>query len=419
MKTKLIVMTTLLTALNVLAQNKVSLQDSIKTALANNPRTQANALRLQAAFEDVAAYKKSKFLPSLSVNYSQSLQNSQNRYAGVSLNMNIFNGFSDIYRIQAQECNYKRMEASYNSTDSFMKNTSGQIVGLVADYYLNLVNIRENINFYNTSLQNLNILLPYSKTAEQKINIENFIESLQITIEETQSSLKIAEANYKFVVNSDVPSATDTLLETSQRILIPQTAEESFGISLEKSPEILGSKLSLECRKLNKKADDASARSPHVDLSLSRGTDFSGAPTTSAMIYISKSFDLGRIGRPDTEAKNVSAAQLDLDGIIAETKNNLNKNYIRLESSEKSAQAYEQRYEQSLIKIQTGLQNVKIATAEQINILVNLMGNVQGQWSMMNSKKQEVIDLKFSVQRNIGTLFETNKFEMVKFSNQN
>ncbi len=410
-KAPFIILPALFLSLNAFSQTRTSLQDAIQFALKNNPRTQANALRLQAAFEKLQAYKQSVYLPTASVSYSQDLQNQSQKSARATINMNLFNGFADYYSIQAQECNYKLREASYKSTNTMMQNTSGQIVGLVANHYINLVDIRQNQLFDQMTLQKLTQILPYTKNEEQKNSIESYISSTKISLQESASDLQIAEANYKYIVNAEVPAETDSFSEVIDKIEIPLNAEKAFQISLEKSPEILSAKLSLECHQLSRKADRASLYSARVDISASKSTDFNGQNTgaTSAMLNVTIPFDLGRINSYKADEKNITATQLDLDDTIAEIKNDLNSNYIRLKSSYDVALAYEENYRLNDQKINAYLTNLKNLKLEEINILNNLMRTQQGQFQMLNMKKQQVISLKYGIQRNIGTLFETNR----------
>ncbi len=393
-------------------QNKVSLQDAIQYALKNNPRTQANALRLQSAFEQLQAYKQSKFLPTASVGYSQNLQNPSEKSAKATINMNLFNGFADYYGIQAQECNYKLRESNLKSTNSQMQNTSGQIVGLVANNYINLVEIRQNQSFDKMTLEKLNQILPQAKNDEQKNSLENYISGTTISIQESVSDLQIAEANYKYVVNAEAPLMTDTFSEIMTKIEIPQNANQAFDISLEKSPEILSAKLSLECSQLSRKAERAGLYSARVDVSASRSTDFNGTNngSTSANLNITIPFDLGRMNSFKAGEKNMTATQLDLDDTIAEIKNSLNNNYIRLQSSQDVANTYEINYKNTELKINNYMSNLKTLNKDDINILISLLRTQQDQFYQLNSKQQTVINLKYGIQRNIGTLFDVNRF---------
>ncbi len=402
------------------SQSKVSLQDAIQLALQNNPRTKANAMRIEAALEQTKAFKQSALLPSVSSLYSQDLNKSysqdldvrRNKLASLSLNLNLFNGFSDYYQIKAQDCEYKKLVASYKSTNAFLQNTSGQIVGLVVDSYVSLVNNRADIDFNTKNVEFLNSILPYALNAEQKSLISEMINSAKIYVLESESNLKNSEANYKFIVNVDTPSSTDNLTEIISKIVIPSNSAESFEISLLKSPEILGAKLSLECQKLSYKSEKAQLYGPRVDFSVSRSTDFQGNRSTGAQIVISKSFDLGRFTANTASSKNLLATQLELDGTIAEVQNKLFNSHNRLISAEKTLSAYIKNYTEASMIIKSILANIKNITTEEMNILINLVGLQSSQLQIINSKKQEMVNIKYSIQREIGTLFEINNLSL-------
>lgn len=416
-KSKFVFAASILLSLCSFAQEKTSLQNAIQTALSNNPRTQANALRLQASFDRLKAYKQSVYLPTASVGYSQDLQTSKNRGGYASVNLNLFNGFADYYSIQARECNYKNLEASYNSTNTMMQNTSGQIVGLVVNNYVNLVSTRQHELFDVMTLARLKQILPVVKDIDQKTSVENFISSTEISIEESKSTLQIAEADYKYIVNSEVPLKTDSFSEIIAKIEIPNNAETAYEISLQKSPEILNARLSLECDQLSRKAERAGLYSARVDVSLSHNTDFNGANTnsTSAMLNVSVPLDLGRISSYKAGEKNIQATELDLNATIASIKNDLNNDYIRLNSAIETSNTYELNFNDNENKIITYLQNIGQLKTEELKNLINLLRIQQGQFQMLSFKKQQIINLKYSTQRNIGTLFETNKLSLKQY----
>lgn len=391
-------------------EKPLTLQEAIRLGLDNNPRTQANALRLQAAFENVQAAKQSAYLPKAAIGYQQDLNDSSQRSAFLRIHLNLFNGFSDYYRIKARECGYKLTEANYNSTNARLQNTSGQIVGLVVSSYIELIRIRENIQFYTLLLNRLNEAKNYAKTDKQRNSFENFINSISVTKEESLSNLKIAESNYKAAVNQAVPSEIDSFANTLMSIKIPDTAEESFQISLDKSPEILSSKLALECQKLGHKANQANLYSAKIDLSYSHEKDYQG-PTkksNSAQLRLTIPFDVGGRTSLNAEAKEITATELDLEGAISDVQNDLNNNYINLKSSESSILSYEKINQSNEIKIQKLLSQLSNLNADQIDDLYSLLGSSQGYKSYLNMYYIQTINLKYSIQKNIGTLFETN-----------
>ncbi|MBC7458029.1 MAG: TolC family protein, partial [Bdellovibrionaceae bacterium] len=201
----------------------VSMAEAIQTALAKNPRTQANSLRLQSAYESLRASKKSLFSPTLSLGYNEktTFHSDLTQSGGASININLFNGLSDYYRLKAQECNYKKLEAVYNSTTALSQNSNGQIAGLVSNYFINLVFIRESLSFAENNLKKLNALTSFVKTNEQKVILANAIQSTQISFDELKYRLEIAVGNYEFAVNDKAPAQYDSLLQTIEHIVIP------------------------------------------------------------------------------------------------------------------------------------------------------------------------------------------------------
>lgn len=386
--------------------DKMKLPQAIQTALDKNPKTQANEMRLKAEFERLNTQKQAAFLPRFGMQAMQDINDSSKKSGNINLNWNIFNSFSDYYRLQAQECNYKKQEAQYNSTDTFIKNTSGQIAGLVANYFLNLVNSRTELVTLANTMQFLEVLGKAGASTEQLIQIENMKNSYQVRIDQVNSNLAIAEQNYKYIVTEPAPEALENLEETIQSIKVPVNSDEAYEIGLEKSPEILTAKLGLLCLQLGHKATQALQRGVRVDVSAGTTSNFQGQRTNTGYIVISKSFGADTFTAGKSELHQIEAARLDLDGSIDDLKNNLFVNYKQLEGRTKAAQSYENNFKRIEKQIQDLLKNGR-ASKEQIDLLLNLIGAYHGNWMNMSMTKQEIINLKFSIQRNIGILFET------------
>mgnify|MGYP000848202712 FL=1 len=288
------------------------------------------------------------------------------------------------------------------------QNSNGQIAGLVSNYFINLVNIRESLLFTENNLKKLNALSPFIKTSEQKVILANAIQSAQINIDELKSKLEIAESNYEFAVNDQVPVHLDSLLETIVHITIPIDASMASGISLEKSPEILSSRLNIECMKLSHKATKGQAYGFRADLRAGVNTTFNGTTTPGATISISKTIGFGTRSNLKSEQDLIHAAEFDLEGTIAEVKNTLKNNYIQLKSALTSAQSYEQGYNQNNQQFDDLMKKGAQLTDEEITVALSLISSYQSQWQLMNYKLQEVINIKFQIQKNIGILFEEN-----------
>ncbi len=392
-------------------QGKVSLQQAIQTAIDKNLRSKSNTLRLEGAAEHLKAQKQSAYLPTVSTGYSQDLKSPHSRALSTTISMNLFNGFADYYAIKAGECNYKRTEASYKSTNAFQQNTTGQIIGSVTNNYIHLVSIRQNQNMNKTTVDRLNAILPFSKNNTQQGKIERQINLFLISMQESKSELQVAERNYAYIVNSEAPSQTDSFNEIIEKANIPETAKQAFEISLIKSPEILEAKLSLECDQLSRKVDRARLYSAQIDVSATRSTDFNSPAknSTSANLTVRIPFDLSRITNYNAGDKNIQATQLDLEDTIKKTELDLTNSYDSLISTMSSASARDALYNSNEIEISSKLSNLSPLSEIEMNDLIDNVTSQNQQFQTNNYLKRQIIDIKYNIQRNIGTLFESNR----------
>ena len=390
---------------------KVSLQDAIQTAILQNSRSKSNTLRLEAAAERLKAQKQSAYLPTISTGYSQDLKSSGAKQGSVSSSINLFNGFADYYGIKANECNYKRIEASYKSTNSNQQNTTGQIVESVGNNYVYLVSLRQNQKMRRKTQDRLNTILPFAKNNIQQSQIEKQISTIQISLDESISNIEIAEANYEYIVNSKAPSDTDTFNEIIDKTLIPDTAEQAYQISLTKSPEILGAKLSLECDLLSRKESRARLYGIRVDASATHTTDFNGSKKNATQFNFNAivPFDLSRVTNYNAGQKNIQATELDLDDTIKKIKLELINNYKFLQSNLKSGLSYDALYQKNETEIDSKILSLGQLTEKEIDALFSDVVTQYYAFSTIENQKTTVIRLKHNIQKDIGTLFDTNQ----------
>ncbi|MFP5519117.1 MAG: TolC family protein [Bdellovibrionia bacterium] len=388
----------------------VTLKQAIQAGLRNNPRTQANSLRLQAAFEQVVAARQSAYLPRAEIGMTSKLNGQRETTRYLSVNLNLFNGFADYYRIKAQECNYKRTEAVYNSTNAFIQNTSGQIVGLIVDSYVELIRKRESLSFYRKLNERIEKSLLVAKNEAQTNSLLNLKDTILIYIDELESEIEIQETNYEAAVNQPVPERITSFAETLASIDVPGTAQDSFAISLEKSPDILSARLNLECLKYAYQANQANLYSARVDLNYYKEKSSAGSSSKndSVQVRLSVPFDLGAINSHLAEAKEISAAELDLDGAISDVQKDLKNTYTTLRSSERSILSYERSFRNNEEKIENYMVRLDSLNVTQIDDLISLLSSSMSNRSNLNYYYMQTINLKYSIQRNIGTLFETN-----------
>ena len=399
-------------SIEAMATDKVTLKEAIQTALKNNPRQKANQLRLDAAQDQVTASKQAAYLPNASLNYSQNLSDPSSKKNGsFSINMNIFNGFADYYRIKAQQCRYEELQANYNSTTTLLQNTNGHIVGQAVNAYVGLISSYENFQFYSELLGKYQAILPYAKSQKQKTSIASTINSLLVSVGNLKSGIEISEIDYKTSIYSDLPTNFESILEISNNIDIPLNADEAYQISLEKSPEILGAKLALQCQGLSHTANKRAQNSTRIDLSASRSTNFDGQNTNnhSVSLNITVPINIANHTRLNSESKNLKAAELDLEDTQVQIKNNLLQSYIVLKKFEISTQSYKIILADLLLKSDQMLNRLNTLNEDEIDELSMLLSSISGAQMNISSYAQQIIDLKIKTQKNIGTLFELTR----------
>jgi outer membrane protein TolC len=414
------------------AEDKVSLQESIRIAIEKNPKTLANSRRLDAMLERINAEKYSN-LPSLSVysatgfyanqgsrNDSSFSSKNQNSSLGIAIRMNLFNGFADYYRLQAKECEFKQRESVYNSTNEFIPNTKGQIASLVLRNYINLSDVRENLANQYHILEMLNQLFRATENEKDKNKVDIQIKNTSTRIKELISEEKIASENYRYVVTQAAPKNLFSMKEVIRSIILPELPEEALHTGLQKSPDVMAARFNVECSQLNYKSSKANAYSPKIDFSISKNysnnrdqIENQVGSSSGAAAVLSLQFNLSPDLPSSLKAQGIEieAAQTDLDAEIDELKHNIEIIYPEL----KSLNELNVDYEANLRDIHKSLDDVlaKIESGEHLEIpdfvgyALDLIGNYQNQLFVVRFNYRQIINQKFELQRTIGTLFES------------
>lgn len=402
----------------------IGLKESIDIAFSKNPKTQANMERLKAQYLEVKALKKALMLPSINVSYTAERGNEANRLEGTrqktrsselqySIGMNIFNGFADYYQIKARECSYKQQEAIYNSTNTLIQNTRGYIAGLVAKYYVDVVRYKANLDFNLKKLDYFKGIRPFATTDEEITRIENAIHAFENETQEIKTMLEISEANLKYVLNDELPADFEDLDTTIKNLVIPQTLEDAIASASKSSPEIISARYGLECQSLYQKSVLAEYRGVRIDVSAGRvrntyvdAFNQSALSTNKVGITISKSFNLGMPIQNQAEASKVRAAALDLEGVTSDTKNDLNTNYKQLNGVITSLNNINSSFAQNIAKMDSLYAEIIAGKSKELIFFIELSNSAIDQWWNLDSKKMEIINMKFYIQRSVGSLFE-------------
>lgn len=410
--------------------NAVGLLQAVKVALSENPKIRANDKTLEAMVLRVQALKKSR-LPSIqlgaSANLDQGLTHDgiqsdsyRNRYAsaGASLNWNLFDGGALRNRIASAECSFKERQANFNSTNTMIRNTQGQIASAVVENYVDLAEARENIKFTESILQILTTLRVAAKTQGEILETENFIANMTLNLEQLKADEIKASRNYEYVVTQPVPSQVESFQGMINSLVIPSSPEEALQIALEKSPEIKTARYQIECNRLDHKSAKASAYSPKVNLSVGydrSNQNLAGSPynTQGASIGISIRMNLepGSSSELKSQRKEIESAQDNLDGTIADTKHELETNYPDLQNSIRFAELHQQNFLKHQTNVQQFLTDIANHKSISVSDALKQVAAMMNSWYSQGREVSRVLNKKFQIQKSVGTLFENLGFK--------
>lgn len=403
-----------------------SLTEALQIAFRNNPRTQANEMRLKAALDDLEAARARAYGPTVNMSYSSYRLKDRPVYSGdagtrarsndsaLSLNINVFNGFADYYRLKTLECNSKQQEAIYNSTNTTILNTKGQIAGLVATNFVEIARGRQNVRFTDYKIELLTRAKKFATSDKDVTRIDQLLDFLATDKSFVSTALQIAESKFQFAVTVPASQNADNLDQTIPRIVIPTTFEEALTLALQKSPEVVSARFGVECSRLSKKANQAEQYGVRVDIGATKyrnrlqeaNAQAAGSRGTTWSLTLSKSFDLGMPATARSSSKLETSAEMDLEGAIATVKSDLSTNYLRHASVLNIARGHSDSFEKLDAKINSLIQEIEAGRSTDLEFFLDLYTSYDNtHWNMLEAKTQ-LINIRFETQRNIGTLFD-------------
>ncbi len=412
---------------------KVSLPEAIHIAFDKNKNSQANTLQLQASLKEIEALTRSSYLPRLNFGASQNLSqrsdiidssgDSQNKSASAfaSISLNLYNGGLDKLRIAQAQCSYDRQSAQFNSTDTQIQDTKGQIATVVAFTYLSIIQNFSEHDYYEMKKKMIDSLAPFAASTTETNRITNSLADIQILIAQNHDDLQILSNSYRDVVNEDVPKDLENLDETIVSIEIPKNPDLAFEIAKAKSPEIQTSEISVRCEEIGAKISQRQMYAPRVDLNArisqsnsatQPGSFESRARDRSIGLTLSVPFDFGQPIRSESSQLKLESAKKSLEAKLSKVQASLTNDFLRLRSLEKSASAYQANFEAIILQIEAAIKSVQ---AKQMTVgeALDLVNSMEGRFRNLNQTKRSLIEKRFAIQRQIGTLFDSID-EMVK-----
>jgi outer membrane protein TolC len=418
---------TLFTLLTVCetASAQMSFREALRTSFERNPVSLSGDLRLEAQEMRVRAAKLA-MLPSGALSFSRgstksrfesdgNVVESKSRYQGWSgqLSLNLFSGGADYYSAKAAQAQMEAMAASHNSTDALLPYTRGALASDVYNVYVELVVHRTMIKFLEYKLEILQKYLKATQVPDEINTINNALKSTRSELIDSQSAEKKLRDAFEYLVKVPAPEQLDNFDILADSFTIPPNSEEAIPLALEKSPELAVARKILERSRYDQRSERARMFSPRVDLSLYSGGNSSYSTMDSfskdkgVTLTLSIPLEPANIAYSSATAKEIQATKTDLDrvhdrlqyGISKELYPTLYEFIDRDGRFQDQLKDYEKQLEEILTRMEQG-QAVKMEYA------LDVLSDFHGRFNAVLMNKMSIANMKFSIQKTIGTLFD-------------
>ena len=249
--------------------------------------------------------------------------------------------------------------------------------------------------------------------------VNSRISNYKTSLGQLNFELDQANQDFKHIVTIPVPENLQSIDEVIQNLTIPDNAEKAFQIALEKSPDIQATSFELQASEQRLKAEKAVAFRPRIDARIQNNhyssenslNNQSTSDSVSAGVVVSYNFSPKSIPYSRAAQKEVEASQDEKDAALDDIEFELNKTYPQLKNFIELSDRYEQAYQEALKNIETFLKNPPIdntdaENASTINTALSYISSADVQSSYLRQTKYSLVQLKFSIQKTVGTLFD-------------
>lgn len=406
-----------------------SLQEFIKFGLENNRYAEAIQLRMQSASDRLKAQKISVYSPSLSISSSFSQSRSKGDFStttsnslsyGVNGNLNIYNGGSDVAGIKAAEARFKALDATYNSSKSFIRNTNADTANNIFHSYLSLSDSITYYNFYSNYVQLLEKSKKVAVSAEQLQRLQQRIDSQKVNIQQYQNNMNQnteALKFYSYNEQADFGSIDSTLIMTNS-IQIPETADIAVEEAMNNSPDVNITKYNLEAAKYEREADKGRLFRPRVDLQVGTNVssfDSGGSQFDSSSSYVglsvSYSLDGGIIYRNNASANSLAAAESENIATIDNLKFDLKSSYLSLKNLSDTFRLTSQNLAKDQALIENVIRGIEQGQKYDFEAVLGYFSSYSSNFQSAQSSLYRLAISKFEIQKTIGTLFSEVKVD--------
>lgn len=406
-----------------------SLQYFIKYGLENNRYAEAINLRMQSASDQLKAQKISVYSPSLSISSSFGQSRSKSDFStnssnsqsyGVGSNLNIYNGGSDVAGVKAAEARFKALDATYNSSNSFIRNTNADTASNIFNSYLSLSDAITFYKFYSNYIFLLEKTKKIAVTTDQLQRLQQRIDSQKVNIQQYKNNINqntVALKFYSYNEQADFGSI-DSTYKMANSIQIPETADAAVTEAMNNSPDVNITKYNLEAAQYEREADKGRLFRPRIDLQV--GTSFNSSKSDdyrseSSSQYvglsISYSIDGGVVYRNNASANSLAAAESENIATIDNLKFDLESSYLSLKSLNDTFNLTSENLVKDQNIIESVMRGIEQGQKYELESVLGYLSSYSSNFQIAQSSIYRLASSKFETQKTIGTLFSEVKVD--------
>ncbi len=406
-----------------------SLQYFIKYGLENNRYAEAIQLRLQSASDQLKAQKISVYSPSLSISSSFGQSHSKSDFStnssnslsyGVGGNLNIYNGGSDVAGVKAAEARFKALDATYNSSRSYIRNTNAETASNIFNSYLSLSDAMTFYKFFSNYILLLEKTKKIAVTTDQLQRLQQRIDSQKVNIQQYKNNINQNTVALKFYSYNDQADfeLIDSTYKMANSIQIPETADAAVTEAMNNSPDVNITKYNLEAAQYEREADKGRLFRPRVDLQVgtsfnsSRSDDFKAQTTNQYLgVSISYSIDGGVVYRNNSSANSLAAAESENIATIDNLKFDLESSYLSLKSLNDTFNLTSENLVKDQNIIESVIRGIEQGQKYDFESVLGYFSSYSSNFQIAQLTIYKLAFSKFETQKTIGTLFSEVKVD--------
>lgn len=403
-----------------------TLRESLSTAMRFNPNTRSTdeflesvafatrAVRASRLPEGSISCSLTRFDSTSRVDEAFSRSESRSRRCGISFSVNIYDGGAAYYRYLSALASEESTRASYNTADSLIPNTRGQLARTALEAYLDLVQTRDRINFLQWALATLNEFQVLGPSE----NLNTLIVNTQQTLQRQRDVLELSRQRFQFIVRVPASPDIESIDSAIASLAIPAQADSAIELALRDGPEVKRRDADVTIAKNDLLARRASL-GPTISAQASWGRGLNQEfidPMTSFNaqrsigVTLSVPIARSRVYQEQSAAKNLSSATSRREAAIEEAKFSIGRLYSNLSSRRRSYEAAQSSYADQFSSLQVIVERLKNRDTNGLvlaDLLVSI-GNLSSQQMQVQGLQYEIIFNQFSVQQVTGLLFSEN-----------